>query len=237
MPSDADRHDVHLIFNGNYGRQLSRQFSPQELRAGLKVMRLSLPSLNQAQFRTENLERLDQTARRLGARLVAKDFPGREGLGLLGFYVEGGWRFKQPIICVNCAHHPVAVAAAFWHEIGHHLTSRMVSGQHEPLNLSLKAEYYRHLAEPFELIADMLVCLAAYPKRAARRLFGRISATGGVGDGRIWDEFLHKAKQHLQIEIGFEFEQEAPVAQNLHYLAGMLHFTKLRMALLSEYDI
>jgi hypothetical protein len=237
MLSDADRHNVQLILNGDHRRQLKRQFSLQELRGILKAMRLSVPSLNQAQFRCENLDQLDRIAARLGARFVAPRFPGREGLGLLGFYIDEQRPAQRPLICVNSAHHPVAIAAAFWHEVGHHLATRLIGEQQGAVNLSLKAEYHKHLEQPFELLADMLVCLAGYPKRTAQRLFGRSAESDGSSADRVWEEILRKARRHLRTETGFEFRRTLPAAQNLHYLAGMIHFTKLRMALLSEYDL
>lgn len=235
--SDTGRHDVQLILNSDYGSQLNRQFSPQDLRSVLKVMRLAVPRLNLAQFRPENLVELKRTANRLGTRFVAQSFTGNDGLSLLGFYVDEQRPARRPTICVNTAHHPVAIAAAFWHEVGHHLTARLLNDLQEPIHFSLRAEYYKHLEQPLELIADILVSLAAYPKRTARRLFGYLAEAGGLGAAPIWNEILRKAKRHLQIETGFEFIEDLPAAQNLHYLAGMIHFTKLRMALLSEYDV
>ncbi len=236
--TNDDRHDVQVILNENYGRHLTRQFSPQDLRSAVEVMRLSIPQLNLRQFRTDNLNTLKKTATRLGARLIAKDLSGNDGLSLLGFYVDQGLPSFKPTIYVNSAHHPVAVATAFWHEIGHHLTARLVKEQREMLNLSLQAAYYKHLEQPLELLADTLVCLAAYPKRSAKRLFGSLlESEATIGNDVNWDEVLNKSQRHLQVETGFEFEEELPAAQNLHYLAGMLHFTKLRMALLREYDL
>jgi hypothetical protein len=35
----------------------------------------------------------------------------------------------------------------------------------------------------------------------------------------------------------FEFEPQTPATENLHYLAGMIHYVKLRFALMAQYDI
>jgi hypothetical protein len=37
--------------------------------------------------------------------------------------------------------------------------------------------------------------------------------------------------------MGFNFDNRIPAADNLHYLEGMIHFAKLRLALLAAYDI
>jgi hypothetical protein len=45
------------------------------------------------------------------------------------------------------------------------------------------------------------------------------------------------ARTHLNSVWGFKFEKQVPATQNLHYLAGTIHFARLRLALLARYGI
>src|SRR5208282_2547173 len=105
----------------------------------------------------------------LGADFRADAFAGPEGLTLLGFYAK---ERKRPLICVNSAHHPAAVLAAFWHEVGHHLTSHLLKMSREPVELSFNLDFDTHLDDPMELIADILVTLVTYPQSVARWMSG-----------------------------------------------------------------
>src|SRR5258707_646548 len=42
---------------------------------------------------------------------------------------------------------------------------------------------------------------------------------------------------HLKKAYGFDLTERIPANQMLHYLSGMIHYAKLRWALLAEYDI
>jgi hypothetical protein len=140
---------------------------------------------------------------------------------------------RRPLICVNTANHPVAVASAFWHELGHHLTNRTFDVSH-PLWLSFSSSYEDHLGNPLEIAADMVSALAVYPKPVARHLFGGFVKTGKAPD---IDGLVSIAKMHLRSVAGFDFQPSVPATENLHYLVGMMHFIRLRWVLFSEYEI
>ena len=75
---------------------------------------------------------------------------------MLGFYVATK-ALKQPLMCLNTAHHRTAINWAFWHEMGHHLTARFLSPQEGCTALSFGSDFNDHLGDPRELAADMLV--------------------------------------------------------------------------------
>jgi hypothetical protein len=228
---------VESLANLDYAQGLNRCFSPRELQSLIKGLRLSLPDLNREQFKWHGFQDLSERASQLGARLVATPLSGCEGKSLLGFYLKEGSARNAPLICLNSAHHPAAMSAAFFHELGHHLTARLFAKDDESLCYSFKPEYERHLDEPTELLADILVCLEAYPKSAARQIlrgYGPKQASVSAGDLSV--EALVKAEGHLA-NIGLELKSSHLVAEDLHYLIGMIHFMKLRQALYRGYDL
>jgi hypothetical protein len=230
--------DFEAIARRDYERDLSRHFSPRELRTLLAAVEMALPRLNHEQFTLKPLEALGSLASRLGARFKACKFTGADGLALLGFYANDRERRERPLICVNTAHHPAAVAAAFWHEVGHHLTARIFDACPTRLNLSFSTGYGEHLEDPWEVVADIPVCLAAYPSPVARRLFADPLLSRAAANGAsLTDEVLSKSRAHLRTVAVFDFENCTPAMENLHYLAGMIHFARLRRALFAQYEI
>lgn len=217
----------------DYVRQLKALFDRRQMKELLADFRSALPTLNAEIFRVRELSRLAGVAAELGVRFQAENFKGAAGRSLRGFYLDDRSIAKGPLICVNTANHPVAVASAFWHEMGHHLTSRTFDVSH-PTELSFSSSFEDHLENPLEIAADMVSVLAAYPKSAARQLFGQFVKTGKTPD---IDALVSRARAHLSTVAGYDFQLDVPVAQNLHYLAGMLHFIRLRWALFSEYQI
>ncbi len=199
-------------------------------------MRHFLPELNQRLFGETDLARLTETAASFGAVLQLGTFEGREGRTLRGFYVNdgGGRLLKKPVICVNTVHHRVLVAAAFWHEMGHHLTHDIFGGHGERLNMSSADNYLNHLSDPEELVADIVLALGGYPKTVAERLFNGSQKRDADADIL---QLVPRAKRHLCSGLGFDFEAQVGAAENLQVVAGMIHTAKLRAALLSEYGI
>lgn len=170
-----------------------------------------------------------------GLRLHFKASPnaGKDGLALRGFYADkSGELLRRPLIYVNTAHHPLAVAATFCHEVGHHLSTRILAKHEGDVLLYFDADYGAHLEDQAELAADALVSLAAYPLPAAKRLFRR---PGESATHNLDAATLERIKQHYKRSYGFDFSARMPVAQNLHYLTGMVHYAKLRAALLEEF--
>jgi hypothetical protein len=217
----------------DYARQLRVLFDRRQMREVLADFRRALPTLNAEIFRIREIRRLAKVAAQLGVRFQAGRFEGEAGKSLRGFYIDDRSISKSPLICVNTANHPVAVASAFWHEMGHHLIDHAFDVSH-PTQLSFSSSYEDHLGNPMEIAADMVSVLAAYPKPAAQQLFGGFVNTGRTPD---IDALVSKARTHLRTVAGYDFQLGVPATENLHYLAGMIHFVRLRWVLFSEYEI
>ncbi len=217
----------------DYAERLKRLFSREEMRELVAEFRGALPALNEEVFRIQEPRRLARVAAELGAHLRTERFEGDAGKSLRGFYIDHPGVAKAPLICVNTAGHPVAVASAFWHEVGHHLTSN-VFGAADHARLSLSSSYAEHLDEPAEIAADVVSALAAYPRRAAQRLFSPFIKADTAPST---DALVSGARAHLRTVAGFDFQRGVRASENLHYLAGMMHFIRLRWVLFSEYKI
>ncbi|MGA7761567.1 MAG: hypothetical protein WCA59_07445 [Candidatus Binataceae bacterium] len=225
----------HSAARQDYARQLRALFDRQEMRELFADFRSALPALNADVFRIREPSRLAAVAADLGARFRASRFEGEDGKSLRGFYIDDPDVSKGPLICVNTACHPVAVASAFWHELGHHLTSRTFDVSYPvQLQLSFSSTYEDHLGNPLEIAADILATLAAYPKPVAQRLFRGFVESGAAPN---IESFVLKARAHVRSVSGFDFRPGVPATENLRYLAGMMHFIRLRWVLLSEYEI
>ena len=139
----------HSAARRDYACQLRMLFDRREMRELLTDFQSALPALNADIFRIQEPRRLAGVAAELGARFRASRFEGEDGKSLRGFYIDDPDVSKGPLICVNTAYHPMAVAAAFWHELGHHLTSRTFDVSHPiQLQLSFSSVYQDHLGDP-----------------------------------------------------------------------------------------
>jgi hypothetical protein len=219
----------------DYAPQLRALFDRRQMRELFADFQSALPALNADIFRIQEPRRFAGVAGELGARFRAKRFEGEEGKSLRGFYIDDPDVSKGPLICVNTAYHPMAVAAAFWHELGHHLTNRTFDVSHPiQLQLSFSSIYQDHLGDPLEIAADMVSALAVYPKPTAQRLFRTFVETGRAPN---IESLVLKARAHLRSVAGFDLQPQVPATENLQYLAGMMHFIRLRWVLFSEYEI
>lgn len=218
----------------DYSRLVRRLFDRRQLLKICDEFSVVSPKLNVEVIRERELKRLAQIARELGTEFSASRFSHDERSGLRGFYVRQGNGIKRPLICLNTAGHPVVMVSAFWHEVGHHLTSRMFDDRKGEIRLSLTSSYHLHLNDPLETAADVLPTLIAYPRPAAARLFARSLRDGTVPNIA---GLVARLRSHLRAISHFEFSEEFSATQNLRYLTAMIHSGKLRWAVLSEFDI
>ena len=225
--------DFQPIARRDYERCLKMNFSRRELSKILEAFRTGLPNLGHEQLKPMELPSLANVASRLGLKVQANPFDGPEGAGLRGFYVATK-ALKQPLMCLNTAHHRTAINSTFWHEMGHHLTVRLLPHPEDSPTLSFGRDFEDHLGDPRELAADTLVSLVCYSHSAAQKLFGPLLQKGSAEDIHA---VLSAAKTHMSAVWGFNFDNRVLAADNLHYLEGMIHFAKLRLALLTAYDI
>ena len=217
----------------DYAHSLRALFDRRQMRELLDDFRAALPALNAEVFRVRGPRQLAKVAAQLGVRFQAARFEAEAGKSLRGFYVNDRGVSRGPLICVNTANHPVAVASAFWHEMGHHLTDQAFDVPH-PAQQSFGPGFGDHLENPLEISADMVSALAAYPKEAARRLFGAFVKAGKAPD---INELVSRARTHLRMVAKYDFRPEVPATESLQYLSGMIHFIRLRWVLFSEYEI
>jgi hypothetical protein len=231
-PPKLDRVEQRFdsITHHDYAAALKAHFDTVQLTEILREVRSALPTLNRQVFSTVDLRELKQIAARMGVMLRADEFAGREGQELRGFYVHDRQLLKRPLICINRANHPVAVAASFWHEVGHHVTRRVFGEDTAAPRMNYMADHRQHLKEPKEILADLVMVLACYPKAAAKNLFGA-GATLGL------NTLLPKVRRHVRSLTSFDFTPELSTRENLYYLSTMIHVAELREALLFEYGI
>jgi hypothetical protein len=225
--------DFEPIARRDYERCLKMNFSRRELSKILGAFRTALPNLDHEQLKLMPLPSMANVASRLGLKFQANPFDGPEGAGLRGFYVATK-ALKQPLMCLNTAHHRTAINSTFWHEMGHHLTAPLLPHPEESATLTFGRDFEEHLADPRELAADILVSLVCYSHSASKQLFGPLLQKGSAENVHA---VLSAAKTHMNAVWGFNFDNRIRATDNLHYLEGMIHFAKLRLALLAAYDV
>ncbi len=202
-------------------------------RAGVREIiclgkRKAWPRLNEVADGVGSMSEYSARASDLGADFRFIKMPWESGLAVLGFYLgSDSCSIRRPLICLNSAHHPVVVAAAFAHELGHHVTADLFSAPSESVRLARLIGIEAHLSEPRELAADVLVGLRSLPRDVARKWFDPASTRKVDSIATV----LTRARR-----IGLNLES-LPVQRRLQYQALFIHFVKLRQALLQEYDI
>jgi len=215
----------------DYATHLGQCFDRSEMSDLMAQLRRSLPNLNRNLFGETNPRRLVALAKELGATLQLQNLPSP---ALRGFYVNDSAFSTRPLIVVNASHPPLGVAAAFWHEIGHHLTHDIFGRGRDRTKLNFSSSYQDHLDRPEELVADIVTTLGAYPAPTAKRLFGKAT---GINSSRGSVRLVSKASRHIRSLSGLEVSQGGSLKNKLHMVAGMIHLAKLRIALREGYGI
>ncbi len=231
--------EIRRLGSREYGRSLRGCLDGAEVREVVSAARIKAwPHLNEEAVRLGSMSEFAERAAVLGAdfRIAKMSWPS--GLALFGFYLSKGPGLeKRPLICVNGAHHRGAIGTAFLHEVGHHLTANLFGARAEAAQMSLYTGYEAHLSDPRELAADIMVSLGIYPRDTAVRLLGianrkRYETT----DEHLNTATLTTALSYVGRRYGFGLDSLS-TQKKLQYQAGLIHFTRLRQALLDEYDI
>ena len=215
----------------NYTSSLAKTFDRKQIQGLLADLRCSLPALNRSLFRETNLTRLASVAKELGVTLRIEK---AQDVEIRGFYLNDSALSARPLIVLNAANPSVTVAAAFWHEIGHHLTHGIFGAPRDRLNLTFASTCQDNLNDPEELLADIVMTLCAYPAAIARRTFG---TAGLTNNPRGLVKLVEKASAHVRSISGFQLSDAGPVKKKLKMMASMIHIAKLRIALLEGYGI
>ncbi len=231
--------DLEKLIKRDYGKALRKNVGRSEVMALVASASKLWPGLNREKLPLPSKADFTAISKQLSLNLSIRKCRERDGMALRGFYVHSIEKIAKVrqsggLIYLNTAHHPAAVGATFCHEIGHHLA---MNGLRHTDDLSVHyffdAAYSSHLDDPVELTADVLVSLAAYPKSAARKMFASNIAAPQELSARNLDRLL----DYLKTGWGIDFEGPRQPGHHLIYLAGMVHYAKLRRALLTEYKI
>jgi hypothetical protein len=231
--------DLKRLVNRDYNKAVRNSLTESDVRALISAAGRVWPRINRQRLEIPSKSEFADISKRLSLHLSTRPCHERDGLALRGFYVgsadtpalaprNGG------IIYLNTAHHPAAVGATFCHEVGHHLATRVLSHDDDgPVHFFFDAAYSAHLDDPVELAADVLVSVAAYPRNVARKMLTGEASPAHAITRRNLDTVL----DYLQSNWGIDFRAARQPRHHVIYLAGMVHYAKLRRALLTEYGI
>ncbi len=228
--------EVEELASLDYAGPLRRCFDRVQLDAVIRdARRYVWPTLNRQPLRLGSTQEFSEHFSSIGVEIRPARMSSSTGLALLGFYVrKTDFLAGKPLICVNTAHHPAVIGAAFVHEMGHHLTAEIFGNEDNTPSL-LYTGYSDHLDEPSELVADVLVSLGIYPRPMARKMFPRARHSGNPTN---LDANGHSAViDYLSRQYGLSFNDTMSVSKRLQYMAGLLHYTRLREALRNEFDL
>jgi hypothetical protein len=226
------------IIHRDYGQALRQCLSRWEVREIAEEGKTRVwPGLNRQPVTLVSPHEFVRRWSSFGVDFKFASLPWRGGLSLLGFYVNKIDRVRmRPLIFVNTAHHPAVVGVALDHEMGHHLTSQIFAASEHAHPLS-QTGFEEHLAEPAELAADTLVSLGIFPAPIARTLFhgtNRVAARDRSNE--LSDQAFAKLLEYIANRYGFRFDHIRGVKKRFQALAALVHYAKLRRALLDQYN-
>ena len=170
--------------------------------------------------------------RGLGLNVQVSPF-GSPGHPLRGFYHREEQR--RPLIWLNCQHTETAVGATLAHELGHHFWERVADEEAPTLRTLSHDGFVAHLEDPRELFADAFTAFGGYPRSTAQRLFRR---SGWWGPQRRKAEAVGDVVVHIERHLNRHYAGDMGPGSGLssklrlYYLGSLVHFSKLRAALL-----
>jgi hypothetical protein len=232
--------EIRSLLKGQYGPALRRSFDRCEIQEIVAEARRRVwPLLNSEPVKIGPPQAFTSRWSNLGVDFRLARMSSPQGLALMGFYVRKAPGSGRPLICVNTAHHPVAVATGFSHEMGHHVTADIFGSCPEAGRFLLYTAYGEHLDDPVELAADILVSLGVFPAKIARELFDRPRKNRRTKreDEDSAEASFGRVLNYFDIRYDLNFEARFLAEKKLQYLAGVLHYAQLRRALLDEYDL
>ena len=227
--------DIRRLSQRDYAGSLRRRLTCKQIEELIERATDIWPHFNQKVLGPPSKEFFSRTADALQLHLKAARYTS---LALYGFYVDRSESsLTKPLIFVNSAHHTLAIGSTFCHEVGHHFCTEIGKPKPNGIKFYFDSAYNEHLHDDGELAADVIVSLAGYPKTAAKAIFGGRRHKGSASRGRLDHAVIGGIRKHLEGAYRFDFSTTLSPAQNLQYLAGMIHYAKLRAALLEEYDL
>lgn len=151
------------------------------------------------------------------------------GLSLWGFSFSGVVGEKEGFfIFANTAHQTGAVAATIEHELGHFIFQGMGLAESGEV-ASMEPTFARHLEEKEEMFCDSVVALSTYRRDAVRKISARRESLASRIQA-AW-ESTHPSRRIDPVS-------SAPTPLwRVRYLTALIHFFKLRAALLETAGI
>ena len=239
-PSRGPQGGIRSLEQRDYRQPLRRSLGRWEVRQIIaEAKRTVWPHLNDECVRLVSPSEFTRFWSGLGVQFRLANLRGAEGLAIMGFYVRRMGGSRLPLICVNTAHHPAAIGAAFSHEMGHHLTSRLFDLRKDHAQFLTYTAYQEHLDDPEELAADILVSLGVFPAAIARKILMQPEQKRSLKcpvEERP-DSVSASLLKYFEDRYSLSFDAPLASTKKLQYAAGLIHFAKLRRALLTEYDI
>jgi hypothetical protein len=227
--------EIRDIANRDYRAALRRSLSRPQVHRIVSIARSRVwPHLNREPVRLVSLAEFVHRWSTFGVDFKFASLPSKTGLSLLGFYLTNADGLRErPLIFANTAHHPALVGVALDHEMGHHLTAQIFGSADESTHLLSLTAFEEHMIDPVELAADALVSFGIFPAPVARALFH--GSKGAAEETGLPDVIFAKVLTYIRERYGFRFGQINETRQKFQALAALVHYTKLRRALLDEY--
>jgi len=159
------------------------------------------------------------------------------GLSLWGFSCEAKVQGRRKfVIFLNTAHEPGAVAATIGHELGHYVyNSIQGGGSAEPA--AMGSVFTEHLSHEQELFSDAVVAMSAYSYPTIRQIVGPGEAGSCGADSKFFDRMrdaFATIDPQYHIDLG---RNGLTPAWRIRYMTLMIHFFKLRCALIDAAGI
>ena len=196
--------------------------------------------MNDGAARIGSMREFAERASDLGAELRIAKMAWPSGLAVLGFYLGGDSGLDgRPLICLNGAHHPAAIATAFLHEVGHHVTAKLFSNRDESVQLSRHNRIRgasRRSARAGRRRPREPRNVSAQPGRAIVRPGVPSKEHRERGASRSKRRPLRKPSPPPRAATASTWGSLS-IQKMLQYQAGLVHFTRLRQALLDEYGL
>lgn len=229
--------ELRGIASRDYRKALRRCLSQAQVQQIVGIAKTRVwPHLNQQPVRLVSLDEFVQRWSSFGVDFKFARLPSKNGLSLLGFYLTDADGLRErPLIFANTAHHPALVGLALDHEMGHHLTARIFASAEETSHLLSLSAFEEHLTDPLELAADTLVSFGVFPAPVARVLFQ--DAKGADAGTGLPDAIFDKVLKYIADRYDARLELMHGAHEKFQALAALIHYTKLRRALLAEYDV
>jgi hypothetical protein len=233
----AAESELRGIASRDYRQALRRCLSQAQVQQIVSIAKTRVwPHLNQQPVRLVSLDEFVRRWSSFGVDFKFASLPSKNGLSLLGFYLTNADGLRErPLIFANTAHHPALVGLALDHEMGHHLTAQIFASAEDTSHLLSLTAFEEHLTDPLELAADTLVSFGVFPAPVARALFQDVKGTD-AGRG-LPDAIFDKVLEYVTDRYDARLELIHGAHEKFQALAALIHYTKLRRALLAEYDV